>query len=72
MFRRTVQRELEAWQALGERLAEAARAEGFGCAHPGAVPVHAQPFGELVAHLCPDCDVQLSADWSPVRHSIKV
>ncbi|MFD7855123.1 hypothetical protein ACFV6B_12680 [Streptomyces microflavus] len=67
MFRWTVQRELEAWQALGERLAEATRAEGFGCAHQAAVPVHAHPFDELVAHLCPDCDAQLPADWAPSR-----
>ncbi len=72
MIRRTVRRERDAWRALGEQLAEAVRAEGYGCSHPAPVPVHAQPTDELVAHLCPDCDRQLPADWSPVRRSIKV
>ncbi|MCI3277625.1 hypothetical protein [Streptomyces cylindrosporus] len=29
------------------------------CAHEHTVPVHAQPYGELVAMLCLDCDEQL-------------
>lgn len=32
------------------------------CLHLTPVPVHAQPTGELVAHLCPDCDTQLPAE----------
>lgn len=31
------------------------------CKHLTPVPIHAQPTGELVAHLCPDCDHQLPA-----------
>lgn len=75
MIRRTLRRERDAWLRAHAQL-ERARAEGVaalgGCRHPAAVPVHAQPTDELVAHLCPDCDRQLPADWSPLRHSIKV
>lgn len=42
------------------------------CNHLTPIPVHAQPTGELVAHLCPDCDAQLPAEWSPIRSSIRV
>lgn len=42
------------------------------CNHLTPIPVHAHPTGELVAHLCPDCDAQLPAEWSPPRHSIPV
>jgi hypothetical protein len=36
------------------------------CKHLNPIPVHARPTGELVAKLCPDCDVQLSVpDPSP-------
>jgi len=31
------------------------------CDHSEAVPV--MSAGEVVAHLCPDCDRQLSAYW---------
>jgi hypothetical protein len=31
------------------------------CNHLNPIPVHAQPTGELVALLCPDCDAQLPA-----------
>ena len=33
-----------------------------GCPHPNAVPVETWD-GERVAVLCPDCDVQLPAEW---------
>ena len=33
------------------------------CSHPGAVPVETLT-GELVAWLCPDCDVRLPAGWA--------
>lgn len=42
------------------------------CKHRTPVPVNAHPTGELVAHLCPDCDAQFPAEWSPPRHSIPV
>ncbi|MCX4912828.1 hypothetical protein [Streptomyces sp. NBC_00687] len=35
------------------------------CNHLTPAPVHAEPTGELVAHLCPDCDAQLPAEWRP-------
>ncbi|MEU7338730.1 hypothetical protein [Streptomyces sp. NPDC007074] len=41
------------------------------CKHLTPLPVHAYPTDELVAHLCPDCDAQLPADWAPLRHSIQ-
>ncbi|KIF66273.1 hypothetical protein HY68_36830 [Streptomyces sp. AcH 505] len=37
------------------------------CNHLAPVPVHAEVTGELVAHLCPDCDAQLPAELSSVR-----
>jgi len=67
MIQRAMRRERNAWRAL-----EAALPRGYGCTHPATVPVHAQPTDELVAHLCPDCDAQLPADWSAVRQSIRV
>ncbi|MFI0156248.1 hypothetical protein [Streptomyces lydicus] len=42
------------------------------CNHLTSIPVHAQPTDELVAHLCPDCDAQLPAEWSRLRRSIKL
>lgn len=42
------------------------------CIHVGAIPVHAYPTDELVAHLCPDCDAQLPVEWKPLRPSILV
>lgn len=33
------------------------------CNHLTPAPVHAEPTGELVAHLCPDCDAQLPKEW---------
>lgn len=33
------------------------------CNHLTPLPIHAQPTGELVAHLCPDCDTQLPAGY---------
>lgn len=33
------------------------------CNHLTPVPVHAHPTGELVAHLCPDCDAQLPPEY---------
>ncbi|MFC8676712.1 hypothetical protein ACFUEN_29005 [Streptomyces griseorubiginosus] len=44
----------------GEKSAKGAAAEPE-CAHVRTVPVHAQPYGELVAMLCLDCDEQLEA-----------
>ncbi|MFD7615746.1 hypothetical protein [Streptomyces sp. NPDC059802] len=35
------------------------------CNHLTPDPVHAQPTDELVAHLCPDCNTQLPAEWYP-------
>lgn len=35
------------------------------CSHPDAVPVALVLTGEVVAHLCPDCDEQLSVDRVP-------
>jgi hypothetical protein len=35
------------------------------CNHLTPVPVHAHPTGDLVAHLCPDCDTQLPAGRRP-------
>lgn len=35
--------------------------DGPECPHERTVPVHAQPYGELVAMLCLDCDEQLDA-----------
>ncbi|WP_371634465.1 hypothetical protein OG693_39060 (plasmid) [Streptomyces sp. NBC_01259] len=35
------------------------------CNHLTPEPVHAEPTGELVAHLCPDCNAQLPAEWQP-------
>jgi len=35
------------------------------CNHLAPVPVRAEPTGELVAHLCPDCNTQLPAEWQP-------
>lgn len=35
------------------------------CNHLAPVPVHAQPIGELVAYLCPDCDAQLPKERKP-------
>lgn len=40
------------------------------CLHRTPVPVHAQPTGELVAQLCPDCDTQLPADWDPDAYPV--
>lgn len=37
------------------------------CAHPDAIPVEAG--GEVVAGLCPACDVQLSAEWFACPHA---
>jgi hypothetical protein len=34
------------------------------CRHDEPVQVLAAVSGELVAHLCPDCDRQLPAEWS--------
>ncbi|MGW1468533.1 hypothetical protein ACWCPT_29825 [Streptomyces sp. NPDC002308] len=31
---------------------------------------HAHPTGELVAHLCPDCDTQLPADRQPADETV--
>lgn len=70
MFRRTLRRERDAWlraHAQSERARVEAVAALGGCRHPAPVPVHAQPFDELVAHLCPDCDAQLPADWPSSR-----
>jgi len=39
--------------------AKAADEDPPGCVHEHTVPVHAQPYGELVAMLCLDCDEQL-------------
>lgn len=33
------------------------------CNHLTPEPVRAEPTGELVAHLCPDCNTQLPAEW---------
>lgn len=38
-----------------------------GCSHANAVRVEASE--ELVAGLCPDCDVQLSAEWFTCDHA---
>ncbi|MGW7398122.1 hypothetical protein ACWGH7_16675 [Streptomyces cyaneofuscatus] len=35
------------------------------CNHLTPEPLHAHPTGELVAHLCPDCNTQLPAEWQP-------
>jgi hypothetical protein len=35
-----------------------------GCNHLTPALVHSTT-GELVAHLCPDCDTQLPAEWQP-------
>lgn len=40
------------------------------CHHLAPIPVRAHPTGELVAHLCPDCDAQLSSEWTAARHPI--
>lgn len=37
---------------------------GGYCDHPEAVPVELLVTGDLVAWLCPDCDVQLPAEWA--------
>jgi hypothetical protein len=44
----------------------------FGqCTHPRALPVEAILTGDRVAWLCPDCDVQLPADWRNPLDALK-
>lgn len=38
-----------------------------GCPHANAVPVETA-LGDRVAVLCPDCDVQLPAEWETRDH----
>jgi hypothetical protein len=45
---------MRTWLALNPEL---------GCAHPNAVAVALVLTGEVVAHLCPDCDEQLPAGF---------
>ncbi|MBQ1096325.1 hypothetical protein KBY55_09535 [Streptomyces sp. b94] len=37
------------------------------CRHLTPVEVRATVTDEVVAHLCPDCDHQLPAEWQPTR-----
>ena len=47
-----------------ELAAEATRAKAGACAHPDAEPVDLST-GERVAWVCPDCDAELPAGWTP-------
>ncbi|MGR6922597.1 hypothetical protein ACU635_50800 [[Actinomadura] parvosata] len=38
------------------------------CSHAGAVPVESVVTGEVLAALCPDCDVQLPAEFLGCPH----
>lgn len=46
-------------------MASARLGAAFGaCPHADTVPVELLDDGEIVAHLCPDCDAQLPAEWA--------
>lgn len=53
-------------QRVGHFFRDGGTGQGAGCYHDNAVSVE-DLNGERVAALCPDCDVQLPAAWSPER-----